>query len=163
MNPLQAIQHKILDADALQKTIALWRNMQYKIVFTNGCFDILHLGHIHTLAQAAHLGDKLIVGLNSDASVSQLKGDARPIQCVSDRALLLAALQMVDAVVVFNELTPLALIQNVQPDVLVKGGDYDIKNIVGADIVLQKGGLVSTIPFVEGQSTSLLIKKIGKL
>jgi rfaE bifunctional protein nucleotidyltransferase chain/domain len=128
-----------------------------KIVFTNGCFDILHRGHITYLAQARQLGDLLVVGLNSDASVRRLKGPERPVNDERSRALLLAALEMVDYVVLFEEDTPYNLILKVKPDLLVKGGDYDIHNIVGADFVLQRGGEVRTIPFVQGFSSSSII------
>ena len=130
---------------------------QQKIVFTNGCFDILHRGHVTYLAQARQMGDLLVVGLNSDASVRRLKGPGRPVNDEQSRALLLAALEMVDYVVLFEEDTPYNLILKVKPDLLVKGGDYDIDNIVGADFVRQRGGEVRTIPFVQGFSSSSII------
>lgn len=130
---------------------------QQKIVFTNGCFDILHRGHATYLAQARQMGDLLVVGLNSDASVRRLKGPERPVNDEQSRALLLAALEMVDYVVLFEEDTPYNLILKVKPDLLVKGGDYDIHNIVGADFVRQRGGEVRTIPFVQGFSSSSII------
>lgn len=130
---------------------------QQKIVFTNGCFDILHRGHVTYLAQARQMGDLLVVGLNSDASVRRLKGPERPVNDEQSRALLLAALEMVDYVVLFEEDTPYNLILKVKPDLLVKGGDYDIDNIVGADFVRQRGGEVHTIPFVQGFSSSSII------
>ena len=130
---------------------------QQKIVFTNGCFDILHRGHVTYLAQARQMGDLLVVGLNSDASVRRLKGPERPVNDEQSRALLLAALEMVDYVVLFEEDTPYNLILKVKPDLLVKGGDYDIDNIVGADFVRQRGGEVCTIPFVQGFSSSSII------
>lgn len=130
---------------------------QQKIVFTNGCFDILHCGHVTYLAQARQMGDLLVVGLNSDASVRRLKGPERPVNDEQSRALLLAALEMVDYVVLFEEDTPYNLILKVKPDLLVKGGDYDIDNIVGADFVRQRGGEVRTIPFVQGFSSSSII------
>ena len=130
---------------------------QQKIVFTNGCFDILHRGHVPYLAQARQMGDLLVVGLNSDASVRRLKGPERPVNDEQSRALLLAALEMVDYVVLFEEDTPYNLILKVKPDLLVKGGDYDIDNIVGADFVRQRGGEVRTIPFVQGFSSSSII------
>lgn len=130
---------------------------QQKIVFTNGCFDILHRGHATYLAQARQMGDLLVVGLNSDASVRRLKGPDRPVNDEQSRALLLAALEMVDYVVLFEEDTPYNLILKVKPDLLVKGGDYDIDNIVGADFVQQRGGEVRTIPFVQGFSSSSII------
>lgn len=130
---------------------------QQKVVFTNGCFDILHRGHATYLAQARQMGDLLVVGLNSDASVRRLKGPERPVNDEQSRALLLAALEMVDYVVLFEEDTPYNLILKVKPDLLVKGGDYDIDNIVGADFVRQRGGEVRTIPFVQGFSSSSII------
>jgi D-glycero-beta-D-manno-heptose 1-phosphate adenylyltransferase len=163
MSRLENIKAKILAEKSLTQKIIFWKAMNQKMVFTNGCFDILHPGHIQTLAQAAELGDVLIVGLNSDHSVKQLKGEHRPIMNESSRALLLASLQVVSAVVIFNETTPQKLIETITPDVLVKGGDYEIKDIVGADWVQQHGGLVQTIPLLEGFSTTnienILIKK----
>jgi rfaE bifunctional protein nucleotidyltransferase chain/domain len=134
-----------------------------KIVFTNGCFDILHAGHIHYLQEAKSLGDHLIVGLNSDSSVKKLKGDERPIQNEKDRAIILSALECVDAVIVFSEETPKELIEALSPDVLVKGGDWKVEQIVGADTVLKNGGEVHSLSFVEGRSTTDLVKKIKKL
>lgn len=133
-----------------------------KIVFTNGCFDIIHRGHIEYLAQAAQLGNYLIVGLNSDTSVNKLKGNNRPIQDEESRALILASLQFVNAVVIFSEDTPYNLIKTIQPDVLVKGSDYSIENIVGSDIVIAKGGEIITINFVEGFSTTNILSKVQK-
>lgn len=134
---------------------------QRKIVFTNGCFDVLHFGHVHYLQQAKKLGDILVIGLNSDDSVRRLKGETRPINGEKERAFVLAALSFVDYVVVFEEDTPKELIEVVKPDVLVKGGDYHIENIVGADFVLQNGGSVTTIPFVEGYSSTQIIEKLN--
>lgn len=131
------------------------------IVFTNGCFDILHFGHANYLAQARNLADILVVGLNSDASVKRLKGDNRPINSELQRAFLLASFFFVDYVTVFDEDTPKQLIEIVKPDILVKGGDYKLDDIVGADFVLANGGKVSTIPFVEGFSTTNIINKIN--
>lgn len=133
-----------------------------KIVFTNGCFDILHLGHVQYLAQARELGDILVVGLNADVSVKRLKGDSRPINPEFARAMVLAALQFVDYVILFEEDTPLHLIQKVSPDFLVKGGDYSNEQIVGADFVTQNGGKVITLPFVEGFSTTHIIHQSNK-
>ena len=133
-----------------------------KIVFTNGCFDIIHSGHCFYLTEAKKLGDILIVGLNTDASVKRLKGETRPINNEDDRAMVLSCLKPVDYVVLFDEDTPFNLIRNIIPNVLVKGGDYTIENIVGADIVLENGGEVKVIPFVEGKSTSKIIEKISK-
>jgi len=132
-----------------------------KIVFTNGCFDLLHPGHVDYLSQARDLGDALILGLNSDNSVKRLeKGANRPINQETARGLVLAALACVDKIVVFDEDTPYELIKAIQPDVLVKGGDYTAENIVGYDIVTAKGGTVTTIKFLEGYSTTSIIKKI---
>lgn len=131
-----------------------------KIVFTNGCFDVLHFGHVHYLLQAKKLGDILVIGLNSDDSVRRLKGPRRPINGENERALVLAALVCVDYVTLFEEDTPEELIKVVRPDVLVKGGDYTLDNIVGADFVTQNGGTVTTIPFVEGFSSTRIIEKL---
>ena len=133
---------------------------QQKIVFTNGCFDVLHYGHVHYLAQARQLGDLLVVGLNSDASVRRLKGAGRPVNPEHARAYVLAALEMVDYVCLFEEDTPYELIAAVKPDVLVKGGDYAVDNIVGSDIVKGRNGEVVVLPFVEGFSSSLIIEKL---
>lgn len=134
---------------------------QQKLVFTNGCFDVLHFGHVHYLLEARRLGDLLVIGLNSDASVRRLKGESRPINGEKERAFVLAAMEFVDFVVVFEEDTPEELIKVVKPDVLVKGGDYQIENIVGADFVMQNGGAVTTIPFVEGFSSSHIIEQLN--
>lgn len=152
---LQHINGKIVAQDFFVQNEEILHRQ--KIVFTNGCFDILHRGHITYLAQARQLGDLLVVGLNSDASVRRLKGPERPVNDEQSRALLLAALEMVDYVVLFEEDTPYNLILKVNPDLLVKGGDYDIDNIVGADFVRQRGGEVRTIPFVQGFSSSSII------
>ncbi len=163
MEKLEAIQSKIYTWDQLQRQLAIWRFKDKKIVFTNGCFDILHLGHIEYLAQARDLGNILIVGLNSDESVHRLKGQHRPVNHETAREITLAALGFVDGVVVFNEDTPQKLIELVQPDVLVKGKDYDGKLIVGADIVKARGGEVVTIEIVNGYSTTHTIEKIRKV
>lgn len=131
-----------------------------KIVFTNGCFDVLHFGHVRYLLEAKELGDVLVVGLNSDDSVRRLKGPARPINGEKERAFVLASLACVDFVVLFDEDTPEELIKTVRPDVLVKGGDYSLDQIVGADFVQQNGGEVTTIPFVEGYSSTCIIEKL---
>lgn len=124
------------------------------VVFTNGCFDLLHPGHVHTLDQASRLGDCLVVGLNSDASVRRLKGEGRPVDPVATRIANLAALQTVDHVVVFEEDTPIPLLELLRPDVLVKGGDYDLDRIVGRELVESWGGRVTTVPYLEGHSTT---------
>lgn len=133
---------------------------QQKIVFTNGCFDVLHFGHVHYLLQAKELGDVFVVGLNSDDSVRRLKGPSRPINGEKERAFVLAALACVDYVVVFEEDTPKELIETVRPDVLVKGGDYALDQIVGADFVTRNGGSVTTLPFVEGFSSTRIIEQL---
>ncbi|MCK9450650.1 MAG: D-glycero-beta-D-manno-heptose 1-phosphate adenylyltransferase [Bacteroidales bacterium] len=160
MTQLQILQGKIIDNKALDLKLALWRFQQKKIVFTNGCFDIVHLGHIDYLSKAADLGDVLIIGLNTDASVSRIKGPLRPVVNENARAALLAALHFTDAIVLFDEPTPYELIKLVQPDILVKGKDYKAEEVVGYDIVTAKGGKVETIDLVEGYSTSGLIQKI---
>ena len=133
-----------------------------KIVFTNGCFDLLHVGHIRYLSQAKKLGDFLIIGLNSDRSVKKLKGKDRPINSFEDRATLLSALSSVDLVIKFKEQTPENLIKDIVPDVLVKGGDYNIKDIVGYQIVIQNGGQVKTLSFYDSYSSTNYINKINK-
>jgi rfaE bifunctional protein nucleotidyltransferase chain/domain len=160
MSQWNKLQAKVYTTDTLQSQIAEWRKDNKKIVFTNGCFDLLHLGHVDYLAKARDLGDKLIIGLNTDTSVSRIKGPSRPIKDQKSRATILAAMQFVDAVIFFDEETPIDLITWVKPDVLVKGGDYTLEGIVGHEIVLEKGGEVKTIPFVEGYSSSKLIEKI---
>jgi rfaE bifunctional protein nucleotidyltransferase chain/domain len=162
MQHLQSIQSKIfLQAnDDLSRQVAYWNFKNQKIVFTNGCFDILHRGHIDYLAKAADLGHVLVIGLNTDASVSRLKGEGRPVQDQDSRALTLATLSFVKAVVLFDEDTPYELIKAVQPDVLVKGSDYKTDDIVGADIVIAKGGDVQTLDFLEGYSTSRIIRRL---
>ena len=133
-----------------------------KIVFTNGCFDLLHVGHIRYLAQAKKLGDFLIIGLNSDSSVKELKGEDRPINSFEDRATLLAAIESVDSVIMFEEQTPENLIKDIVPDILVKGGDYNIEDIVGYQTVMQNGGQVKTLSFYDGYSSTNYINKIKK-
>lgn len=151
---------KILSAGNLQHKLAYWKFKQQKIVFTNGCFDILHLGHIDYLMKAADLGQVLIIGLNSDASVRRLKGENRPVNNEQARAMLLASLHFVSAVVVFDEDTPYDLIKTIQPDFLVKGNDYKIEEIAGHDIVLGRGGQVATLDLLPGYSTTRLIEKL---
>ena len=133
-----------------------------KIVFTNGCFDLLHVGHIRYLAQAKKLGDFLIIGLNSDSSVKELKGEDRPINSFEDRATLLSAIESVDLVIMFEEQTPENLIKDIVPDILVKGGDYNIEDIVGYETVMQNGGQVKTLSFYDGYSSTNYINKIKK-
>lgn len=161
MNHLEHIESKIWHMDKeLGWQLAVWRFHGHKIVFTNGCFDLLHLGHIDYLAKAASEGTLLIIGLNSDTSVKRIKGDTRPVTDEKSRAMSLAAFGFVGAVVIFEEDTPKDLIKLVQPDVLVKGKDYDEKDIVGADVVRKKGGEVITVDLVEGYSTTGIIEKI---
>lgn len=155
-------KEKILSRVEGLKKITAWKDQGKEVVFTNGCFDILHLGHVDYLEKAREKGDRLILGLNSDDSVSRLKGESRPINKVEARARLLAALQFVDAVVTFEEDTPLELISYLKPDILVKGKDYEISNIVGADVVIENGGKVETIDLVDGFSTTGIINKINE-
>ena len=154
------IQAKIQSWETIQASVADWKSAGKKIVFTNGCFDILHFGHIHYLAEARDLGDRLVIGLNSAASVKRLKGEHRPINDEATRQHLLAALEFVDAVVVFEEDTPLELIKIVLPDVIVKGGDWKPEQIVGSDIVLANGGEVKSLAFKDGYSTTSIEEKI---
>lgn len=161
MSKHSSVRTKIMETQqALQSQLALWRREKQRIVFTNGCFDILHRGHVDYLAKAADLGNKLIIGVNTDASVSKLKGPHRPIQDQESRMLILASLTFVDAVILFDEPTPYELIKLVQPDILVKGSDYQVENIVGYDIVQAKGGEIKTIDFIPGYSTSAIESKI---
>ncbi len=154
------LQNKILTLPELEKKIKQWRLNGKKIVFTNGCFDILHAGHIASFTQAAEHGDILIVGLNADASIKNLKGENRPINNEKSRAIVLSSLMQVDAVVIFGEPTPLQLIIAIKPHVLVKGGDYKVEEIAGAKEVIGWGGEVIINPIVEGFSTTSIINKI---
>lgn len=163
MHKLQWIEHKILSREEALRMCNIWRYTGQKIVFTNGCFDILHHGHLDLLAKAADFGNKLIVAINTDSSVKRLKGPERPVNHEKDRAFQLASLLCVDAVCFFDEDTPKEIIELLRPDVLVKGGDYSIDTIVGADFVLSHGGSVEIVPFVQGYSTSSLIDYIKKL
>jgi rfaE bifunctional protein nucleotidyltransferase chain/domain len=153
---------KIFSLTELKTQIAIWRSSGKKIVFTNGCFDLLHRGHLEYLASAKTYGDILVIGLNSDLSVRRLKGTSRPFTGEQDRAFILSQLQMVDAVCIFNQDTPLQLISEILPDVLIKGGDYSREEIVGKDAVERRGGLVVTVPVITDRSTSKLIEKIRK-
>lgn len=150
---------KIQTPEHLLRTLALWREQGRRVVFTNGCFDILHLGHVDYLEKARALGDALVVGLNTDASVSCLK-PGRPLQDEMSRARVLASLLFVDAVVLFGEPTPLELIHLVRPDILVKGDDYPISGIVGHEFVLENGGQVLTVPLVPGYSTTRIVERV---
>lgn len=149
--------------ESINIAVNQWKSLGEKIVFTNGCFDLIHYGHLHYLAEAAELGDRLIVGLNSDQSVKRLKGSQRPIKDETNRSFLLASLACIDAVVLFSEDTPLQIIDLIKPNVLVKGGDWKSHQIVGSDIVLNDGGKVKSLAFVEGHSTTSLIEKIQQL
>jgi len=156
------IENKIMSMENAKIQIKKWQNNDEKVVFTNGCFDVLHAGHIKYLFKAKSLGDHLVIGLNTDSSVRILKGKNRPLQDEQDRALILAALEAVDLVILFDKDTPLEIITFLKPDILVKGSDYTIDNIVGAKEIVQWGGKVETIEFVNGKSTSLIIEKMGK-
>lgn len=161
MDYLSFIKNKIVtDKENLFSTLNQWRFKNEKIVFTNGCFDIVHKGHIEYLAQAAALGTKLVVGLNTDTSVKRLKGEKRPINNQEARAILLSALIFVDKIVLFDEDTPYELIKYIQPDILVKGKDYKPEQIVGYDIVKNKGGEIITIDLTAGYSTTSILNKL---
>ena len=162
MSHLNNINSKIYNLDCLTTQVEQWKATGNKVVFTNGCFDIIHRGHIEVLARTAELGDKLVIGLNSDQSIQKLKGEDRPIIDEQSRAILLAALSFVDAIVLFSEDTPLKLIGALLPDVLAKGGDYEIETIVGHEIVQQNGGKIKLVPFLDGFSSTTIIDKIKK-
>ncbi|QJW88864.1 D-glycero-beta-D-manno-heptose 1-phosphate adenylyltransferase [Spirosoma taeanense] len=153
-------ESKILTREQAIQQADVWRTNGEQIVFTNGCFDIVHLGHIDYLEKARSLGQRLILGLNTDASVSRIKGPLRPVVNEYARARLMAALEFIDLVTLFDEPTPLELIEAVRPDILVKGNDYSIATIVGADFVLARGGRVETVALVPGYSTTALIERI---
>jgi len=157
---IQQIGKKIQSWEQIGATVARWKKKGERIVFTNGCFDLLHFGHLHYLAEASELGNHLIIGLNSAASVRRLKGSHRPINDEKTRQHQLAALEFVDAVVAFDQDTPFELIQLIVPDVLVKGGDWKPHQIVGSDIVLAAGGRVLSLPYIEGYSTTAIEQKI---
>ena len=161
MNHLSQIRNKLIGSYKIVALTKEWKKDGETIVFTNGCFDLLHLGHIEYLARAASLGSKFIIGLNSDQSVKTLgKGGLRPIKDQKTRATILAALEFVAAVVIFNEDTPYQLISSILPNILVKGGDWEIDAIAGADVVTKNGGQVKSIPFVEGYSTTNYVEII---
>ena len=160
MSHLNTIQGKIFSLDELKTQVDSWKESGEKIVFTNGCFDIVHRGHIEVLANTADLGDKLIIGLNSDSSIKKIKRENRPIVSEKSRALLLASFSFVDAVVLFSEETPINLISTLLPNILAKGGDYDINTIVGHEVVQNNGGEVILIPFVDGFSSTDIIDRI---
>jgi D-glycero-beta-D-manno-heptose 1-phosphate adenylyltransferase len=158
---LKIISNKIFTLEQLKKVVMGWRIKSDSIIFTNGCFDILHLGHIDYLSKARDMGRRLIVGVNTDSSVKRLgKGDSRPINDETSRSMIIASLQFVDAVILFDEDTPYELIKAIEPDVLVKGADYTIDKVVGADIVMERGGKVELIEYLEGYSTTNIEKKI---
>lgn len=160
------ISEKIFDIsrlDVLEKRLKYWRFFNRSVVFTNGCFDIIHLGHLDYLSKAADLGNLLIVGLNNDESVTRLKGPERPVNNQLARATMLASLFFVDAVILFGEDTPYNLIKTVKPDILVKGSDYNIEDIVGYDVVQSYNGKVVTIDFLEGYSTSGIIGRLKSI
>jgi rfaE bifunctional protein nucleotidyltransferase chain/domain len=159
---MNAYQDKIYTLHDLLSVISELKNQHKKIVFTNGCFDILHLGHVQYLEKAKAMGDVLIIGVNSDHSVQQLKGPNRPIQTIHSRMGILAGLQSTDAIIAFDEETPLQLIELIQPDVLVKGGDWSINQIVGAEFVQKYGGMVKNIDFLDGHSTTNIVDLILK-
>lgn len=160
MEITEVLKNKILTTAALKKKLEAWRSAGKKIVFTNGCFDLLHAGHVAYLSEAASLGEVLIVGLNSDSSVQALKGPARPVNNETTRASLLGSMFFIDAVVLFSEDTPLELIKSIMPDVLVKGGDYEIEQIAGAKEVLANDGEVKILSFLPGYSSTAIIEKI---
>jgi D-glycero-beta-D-manno-heptose 1-phosphate adenylyltransferase len=160
MDYLEIIKQKIISSENLESLLIYWRLKDTRIVFTNGCFDILHRGHIAYLSKTAALGDVVVVGLNTDRSVKRLKGNKRPIQDEYSRALILASLKQVTGVCLFDEDTPYNLIAQIKPDVLVKGGDWAVDSIVGSDIVRKNGGEVVAIDFLDGFSTSSIINKL---
>ena len=162
MENLEIINKKILSKQELSSQLSVWRFFNKKIIWTNGCFDILHLGHIDYLIKAKDQGDILIVGVNTDESVRKIKKAGRPITDEKSRSTIIAALHFVDAVVLFDEETPFEQIKFIQPDILVKGSDYNAEDIVGYDIVMAKGGKVVTIDFLPGYSTSAIEDKIKK-
>ena len=160
MSNLKNIKSKIYSLSDLKIQSDKWKENGEKIVFTNGCFDLVHRGHIEVLANTGDLGDKLIIGLNSDSSIKDLKGENRPIMDETSRAILLASLQFVDAVVFFSEETPYKLIETLVPDILAKGGDYKVTEITGNEVVLENGGEVILVPFIDGFSSTNIVEKI---
>ena len=162
MSQFNILKNKIFSLENLKTQVDKWKASGERVVFTNGCFDIVHQGHIEVLARTADLGTKLIIGLNSDSSIQRLKGKNRPIIQQQSRVILLASFSFVDAVVLFSEDTPINLISTLLPNVLAKGGDYEIETIVGHEIVQKNGGQVILVPFVDGFSSTTIIKKIRK-
>lgn len=163
MNQTYRIPEKIFDRPRLVQKVQEWKKAGKRIVFTNGCFDIMHKGHLEILNRSAELGDILVVALNADASVRKLKGNQRPVNNQDFRSQMIASLEVVDAVIVFGEETPAELVQAITPDVMVKGGDYTVDQIAGADHVIRHGGQVKIIPFIEGFSTTGIIAAIQRL
>lgn len=153
---------KIVSWERAKAQVNAWKKTSKKVVFTNGCFDLVHLGHVDYLEKARSLGDRLVLGLNSDSSIARFKGPERPLQDENSRARVMAAMQFIDLVVLFSEDTPMNLISELKPDILVKGSDYLTENIVGADVVQNAGGVVRTIPFVQGYSTTKIVENIKK-
>tara|TARA_B110000908_G_scaffold57245_1_gene69816 strand:+ start:431 stop:922 length:492 start_codon:yes stop_codon:yes gene_type:complete len=162
MSTLQNITSKIYTLSDLKIQTDKWKEKGDKIVFTNGCFDLLHRGHVEILANTADLGDRLVIGLNSDISIQELKGKNRPIIDENSRAILIASLQFVDAIVLFSEETPEKLIETINPNILAKGGDYKVTEIAGHKVVLENGGEVILVPFIDGFSTTNIVDKIKK-
>ncbi len=162
MTSLNQIRQKLFLKDKLAEQIAAWKSEGMKIVFTNGCFDLIHPGHVDYLAKAASLGDKLIIAVNTDQSVQKLKGPDRPIQNQDSRAFILSAMEFTSAVVLFDEDTPAEIIALLKPDILVKGADYAVDQVVGADFVIKNGGSVVLLPYLKGFSTSAIEQKIRK-
>ena len=163
MDNLTRISKKIYSRVDLEKMIDNWKQNNNKIVFTNGCFDIVHRGHIDVLSKIADLGDKIIVGINSDKSINKIKGEKRPIIDQFSRSLLIASIGFIDAVVIFDNDTPLELIESINPDILAKGGDYKVEEIVGHNTVIKNGGRVITIPLVKGFSTTNIVNYINEI
>ncbi|MBK9729776.1 MAG: D-glycero-beta-D-manno-heptose 1-phosphate adenylyltransferase [Chitinophagaceae bacterium] len=159
MNYLPVIQQKIIAIPELNRMIAVWHLKSKKVVFTNGCFDIIHAGHIHLLTTARSFGDILIVGLNTDASIGKIK-PGRPLQDEQSRAMIMASFDFIDAVILFDEETPYELIKAIQPDILVKGGDYTPETVVGKDVVEKNGGRIELVKYLDGFSTTNIIAKI---
>ena len=157
---LERVKNKILNKNNLLEKLQTWRGANKKIVFSNGCFDLIHLGHIEVLARSADLGDILIIGVNTDSSIKKLKGNNRPIIEENSRAQQLASLEFVDAVVLFNEQTPLELIKVIKPNIITKGGDYNFEQVVGNEIAVKNEGKVIIIPLTQGYSTTSILNKI---
>lgn len=163
MRQHEPVSLKIYNLHELLSRVDSWKKEGLSIVFTNGCFDLLHAGHVAYLSEAASLGDKLVLGLNSDISVKKIKGTDRPINDEKTRSLILASMSFIDAVILFHEETPLELIRQIKPDILVKGGDYEESGVVGGDFVKNNGGKVIILPFLEGYSSTNMIKRIKNI